>query len=299
MTFKIGKLFHIIHISDDLAELDAWYDEIFQPTRGIMDHGFSEIEKRDASLVVIGDAIIEPMAASKMEGAEELPVGRFYARFGRHWHSLAWYLDDVGAAWQQMTDLGVRVVTDGGVALPERPTTGSLFTHPRDTHTQLEFYPHIIPIDPRYSPDFDELAWEKQPLGLVRLAYATVVVEDIDKAVNLFVNTLQGKKLHESISDLTGTRNVYVLVGENTIVEIAKPLEVDSIAGQDLALNGDMCHAVAWQVLDLDRAEKFLASKNIKIIARDEHTLLADPADTFGAPMRFTDIQIPGDPRGK
>ncbi len=298
MTFTIGKLFHIIHISDDLAELDSWYDEIFQPIRGIMDNAYSEVEKRDASLIVIGDAIIEPMAASNVAGAEEMPVGRFYSRFGRHWHSLAWYLDDVGAAWQQMTDLGVRVVTDGGVPLPERPSSGSLFTHPRDTHTQLEFFPHIIPTDPRFSPDFNDLAWEQYPLGLVRMAYATVVVADIDKATNLFTNVLQGKKLHESISDLTGTRNIYVLVGENTIVEIAQPLEPGSIAGQDLASNGDMCHAVAWQVLDLDRAEKFLASKNIKIIARDEHTLIADPDDTFGAPMRFTNIQIPGDPRG-
>jgi len=298
MSFTIGKLFHIIHISDDLAELDTWYDEVFSPTRGIMDAGYSPIEKRDASLIVIGDAIIEPMAESDVEGSELMPVGRFYKRFGRHWHSLAWYIEDVGEAWDTMTKLGVRVVTDGGVALPTRPTDGSLFTHPRDTHTQLEFYPHVMPVDPRYKDDFDPLAWEKLPLGLTRMAYATVVVSDLGKAQELFTNVLGGDLIHESISDLTGTHNLYVSVGENTIVELARPTTDDSIAARDLETNGDMCHAVTWQVVDLDRAEKFLASKGITIIARDEHTLIADPDDTFGAPMRFTDVSIPGDPRG-
>ncbi|MFA7323968.1 MAG: VOC family protein [Candidatus Nanopelagicales bacterium] len=297
MSFKIGKLFHIIHISDDLAELDAWYDDVFNPTRGIMDAGYSEIEKRDASLIVIGDAIIEPMAESDVEGSELMPVGRFYSRFGRHWHSLAWYIDDVGECWESMTGQNVRVVTDGGVPLPERPTSGSLFTHPRDTHTQLEFYPHVMPVDPRYASDFDAFAWERLPLGLKRLSYATVVVADLDKATKTFTDGLGGKLIHESTSDLTGTRNVYVAVGETTVVELALPLEPDSLAGHDLAANGDMCHAVAWQVLDLDRAADYLATKGIRVIGRDATTLLADPDDTFGAPMRFTTLAIPGDPR--
>ncbi|MDD2858814.1 MAG: hypothetical protein PHU75_09090 [Candidatus Nanopelagicales bacterium] len=297
MSYSIGKLFHIIHISDDLAELDAWYDDVFSPTRGIMDAGYSPIEKRDASLIVIGDAIIEPMAESDIEGSELMPVGRFYSRFGRHWHSLAWYIDDVGACWESMTSQNIRVVTDGGVPLPERPTDGSLFTHPRDTHTQLEFYPHVMPVDPRYADDFDAFAWEQHPLGLRRLSYATVVVADLEQATKTFTEGLPGTLIHESTSDLTGTRNVYVAVGETTVVELALPLEPDSLAGRDLAANGDMCHAVTWQVLDLDRAADYLATKGIRVIGRDATTILTDPDDTFGAPMRFTTVAIPGDPR--
>ncbi|MCW2522239.1 MAG: hypothetical protein JWO63_574, partial [Frankiales bacterium] len=58
----IGKLFHIIHITDDLAELDAWYDEVFAPMRGLLDNDYLDTEKRDASLIIIGDAIVEPLA---------------------------------------------------------------------------------------------------------------------------------------------------------------------------------------------------------------------------------------------
>ncbi|MCW2522404.1 MAG: hypothetical protein JWO63_739 [Frankiales bacterium] len=297
MSFKIGKLFHIIHISEDMEPLDAWYDDVFAPTRGIMDNGFSPIEKRDASLIVIADAIIEPMAQSKMEGADVLPVGRFTKKFGRHWHSLAWYVDDVGPLWDSMKAQDVRVVTDGGVPLPTRPTGGSLFTHPKDTHTQLEFYPHIIPTDPRFAPDFDAFAWEKHPLGLKRLAYATVVVADLDRATAVFTTGIGGTKIGEGLSDLTQTRYVRVAVGDGTVVELATPLEDNSIAGRDLAKNGDMCHAVAWQVNDLDQTREYLASKNISIVDADETTLLANPEDTYGGVMRFTTEVIPGDPR--
>jgi catechol 2,3-dioxygenase-like lactoylglutathione lyase family enzyme len=296
-SFTIGRLFHIIHIAEDLAPLDAWYDDVFSPIRGIMDNGYSPVEKRDASLIVIGDAIIEPMAPSKVEGAEVMPVGRFYSRFGRHWHSLAWYVDDVGPLWDSMRAQNIRVVTDGGVPLPERPTDGSLFTHPRDTHTQLEFYPHVMPIDPRYSEDFDPSAWEKHPLGLRRLAYATVVVADLEKATAFFTTGLGGTRIAEGISDLTQTRNAYVAVGEGTVVELASPLEENSLAGRDLAADGDVCHAVTWQVNDLEQARDYLASKNIAILDADDKTLIADPDTTWGGLMRFTTEAVPGDPR--
>ena len=65
------------------------------------------------------------------------------------------------------------------------------------------------------------------------------------------------------------------------IVELATPLEDNSIAGKDLAKNGDMCHAVTWQVNDLDQAREYLTSKNIGIVDSDATTLLADPEDTF------------------
>src|SRR5215470_16215840 len=99
----IGKLFHIIHITDDLAALDAWYDEVFAVKRGFLDNHYLDIEKRDASLVVLGDSVVEPIAPSfHVEGWADMPLGRFYNRFGKHWHSIAWYSDDTGAIWDRL-----------------------------------------------------------------------------------------------------------------------------------------------------------------------------------------------------
>src|SRR5690606_30991108 len=57
----IGKNFHIIHMGADYRELDAWYRDVFGVYRFMMDSR-SEVLKRDASLSLIGDLCIEPMA---------------------------------------------------------------------------------------------------------------------------------------------------------------------------------------------------------------------------------------------
>jgi catechol 2,3-dioxygenase-like lactoylglutathione lyase family enzyme len=303
----IGSLFHIIHVSETLQPLDAFYDDVFGPRRGIMDGGYSAMEKRDASLIAIGNCIIEPMAPSKnVEGWDVMPVGRFWQKFGSHWHSLAWYCKETGAIWDRLEPRGVRMVTDGGNALDGRPTGevsatshGSLFTHPRDTGTQLEFYPRVMPNDPRFAPGWDGNWWAKNhPLGLERLAYATLVVADMDRAISTYADGLGGELLHQGESALTGTRNVYIAIGTDTVIELASPADGDSLAAGDLAANGDMLHAVTFRVGSLPAAEEHLASKGIPVIARDEQTILADPAKTFGAPFRFTTWDVPGDPRG-
>ena len=170
----ITDLFHIIHVSETLEPLDAFYDDVFGPRRGIMDGNYSAMEKRDASLIAVGNCIIEPMAPSKnVEGWDVMPVGRFWKKFGSHWHSLAWYCTETGAIWDRLVPRGVRMVTDGGNPLDGRPTgersatsNGSLFTHPKDTGTQLEFYPHVMPSDPRFAPGWDGEGWAaNHPLG--------------------------------------------------------------------------------------------------------------------------------------
>ena len=60
MSFNVGKLFHVIHMSDAVAPLDDWYDDVFFPRRGVMDGNQAPSLKRDASLLVIADIIIEP-----------------------------------------------------------------------------------------------------------------------------------------------------------------------------------------------------------------------------------------------
>jgi hypothetical protein len=50
-------------------------------------------------------------------------------------------------------------------------------------------------------------------------------------------------------------------------------------------------------VEDLGPVAERLEAKGIGILARDHTTILADPAHTYGAPIRFTTVAVPGDPR--
>jgi hypothetical protein len=241
-----------------------------------------------------------------VEGWETTPIGRFYKRFGNHWHSIAWYAegpDDTGEIWQRCRDNGIRVYIEGGVPAAERPPESrAIMTHPKDTVAQLEFMWRealsIASQDPRFHPDWDPDWWvTNHPLGLQRLAYTTVLTRDRDRAKYVYVDVFGGTLLYENTSELTGTTNSYVLMGEGTIVEIATPIYEGTIAAEDHAASGDIHHAAAFTVVDLDRAEKYLASKGIKVTGRDESTLLTDPATTHGAVFRWTNWTVPGDPR--
>lgn len=299
---KIGDLYHVIHLTEDRAPMDAWYDDVFLPRRGFMDANYYDGEQRDASLVTIADAVVEVLAPARFaEGWDVMPIGRFFTRFGRHWHSIAWYVEDIGQAWEHLRGQGLRVFFPGGAPGDEARPAGEtpIFTHPKETITQLqftwrppihgaeEFSRHIV--DPRYQPGWWSGWWgEHHPLGVERLAYISVVTNDPSQAQSVYQGVLGGEVLREESSSLTATDDVYVKVGAQTVIQISRPHDEPSLARADLETNGNMLHAVAFQVRDLDAAERHLRSKGVGVVGRDEHTILADPADTFGAPYRFT-----------
>ena len=308
---SVGRLFHVIHVSEALGPLDAWYDRVFAPHHGMMDRHYLPREERMGSLLVIADAVIETAAPADRPAARTAPIGRFFARFGRHWHSLAWYCDDVAEMWDRLTDAGIRVFLPGRVA-DRRPVDGDIYTHPRDTFTQLEFYQPSTSggtygpgysADPRFEPGWP-LRWAAapNPLGIESLAYATVVVPDLGKAAAVYVDAVGGTLLHEEASAETGTRSIFVQIGTELIVELAMPTPGTrdaavgagaTLARRDLEANGPTCHALTFAVSDLDRAADHLRRCGIGLLWQGSDTLMADPAHTFGAPFRFTTRRIP------
>src|SRR5262249_38692188 len=155
------------------------YLDVFGARRWMPRH-YSDIEMRDASLVCIGDVPLEPMATVAREGAERTPVGRFSAKIGSHLHSVAWYVDGADELLASMVAQDVRVVSDGGRPPGAPGTSGALYTHPRDTCTQLEFFPHPMMGDPRFEPGWSSSWWATDhPLGIMGLSHLTVVVGDL------------------------------------------------------------------------------------------------------------------------
>ncbi len=303
----IGKLFHVIHLAEELDPLDAFYDTVFEPWHGMMDHHFLEREYRMGSLLVVADTVVETVAPSEHPDAASAPVGRFFARFGRHWHSLAFYCDDIGEVYDRLVRAGVRVFLPGGVT--GRPEEGDIYTHPRDTSTQLEFYQPPAAVggpqgsgsfpDPRFTEDWARRwAARRTALGIIRLSHATVVVADLERARRVYLEGVGATYLHEATSVLTGTHSVFVAVGSETVIELAQPLGPEGLAAADLAAHGDMCHALTFSVSDLAGTVARLGHLGLGVLARDEATVLVDPEDTWGAPFRFTLAELPGDPRG-
>ncbi len=295
------KQFHFIHMTGDLTGLDAWYDDVFAVKRGWMDHGYMEAEVRDASLVSLADTCIEPLApAFRVDGWATMPLGKFYNRFGSRWESIAVYSDDVPEVWQACMDNSIRVYLNGGIVATEKPSQDcpAVFTHPRETVGKMQFTaPSLMSNDPRFKPGYDPHWWrDNHPTTLERLAYATAITSDLDRAMHIYVDVFGGELLYEAESTLTGTSNAYVAIGE-TVIELAMPTSNGTYASDDLERNGEMHHAVTFKVTDLEQADEFLATKGVKSVARDEQTVMYDPDTTKGAFFRLTTWSVPNDPR--
>ncbi len=80
--------------------------------------------------------------------------------------------------------------------------------------------------DPRFSvhwPAFRDDFWPKRhPLGLERMSHITVVVHDVDAAARFYTDVLDAVALDDQASTLTDGDATFVLLGEDTVVELAR-----------------------------------------------------------------------------
>jgi catechol 2,3-dioxygenase-like lactoylglutathione lyase family enzyme len=294
--FKIGKLFHLTHVVGDLDAVDRWYDEIFKVNRFY--RGYEKLAVREASLVLIGDVVMEPVMLGRVAGAEQSPIGKFQSRFGHRFHSIAWYVDSIaetcaafGARHQRLYNVVGKVVTP-----PIK--TEAVWTHPRETQALLEFAAQgSYTLDPRLQAGWTAAMWrDEHPLGIVRASHITVTVGDLAAATTLYGETMGGKLIHRA--EVAGRkRSVYFAIGEDTVIEAAEPLSASSAEGQDFARNGAGVYSITFQSRDLPRAAEFLKAKGQRVHEDGGDLFVIDRADAFGMTIGFSGRAIPGDPR--
>jgi hypothetical protein len=297
----IQEFFHLIHIVADEDEVDAFYDELFAPQRFTAKHWFDH-EKRWASLSMVSDLMIEVIEPSGEAAHSEAPLGRFRRRFGPHFHSFAWYVDPAGVRplFERLRATGIRVAKPGGGMFPDGDVDpgNTIFTHPKDTFGQIEFEgkrDHWEKTDPRFAPGWTVAPWRDGPLGIERLSHMTTAVKDLGPARALYEGPLGGTVFHEESS--AATRSAFVLVGVDTVIELAEPTDDDSRLARDLAANGELPHSATFKVRDLDAAERHIEKIGVAVSDRGADTLTLDPAGCFGAVWSFTEREIPGDRR--
>jgi catechol 2,3-dioxygenase-like lactoylglutathione lyase family enzyme len=255
------------------------------------DHEWSDFDKRLASLSILTDNfVIEVIEPSRAEEDRDVSLPKFAHRFGSRLHSMAWYSDDVPALADRFRAAGIRVL-DGGY--------GTIFTHPKDTFGQLQFQtgPPEVPVpDPRLASGWTlSPASVEHPLGLVRASHVTTLVGDLEAATKLYEGPLDAQLVHEQVDD--DARHAYLLVGTDTIVDLAEPRRAGTALHDDLERNGQLPHSFTMLVRDLDDARRHLARVGVPVVEVDEATVLIDPAASFGARIALTGAPLPGDPR--
>jgi len=299
----LRELYHLMTMVDDFDDADAIVQSMFSPEI-FMPKSWSDFDKRWASLNRVGpDFVLELMEASTAEEDQASPLPKFARRFGQHLHSFAWYVDtdDHVPTFRRLQAGGVRVAGPSGllpadVADEDVPTV--LFTHAKDTFGQIELA--ALPPgqrDPVFDPEWDGAKRrEEQPLGILQVSHFTNSVDDLDRAKRVFVDLLGGTLFHEERDEVSS--RAYVLVGTDSVVELARPIAPGTRLADDLATNGPLPHRVTFRVKDLDAAVQHLEAIGTVVAERTDDTAVLDPATTFGALLAFTTMpKLPNDPR--
>lgn len=298
--FEIGKVFHLTHVVDDLDGVDRWYDDVFACERFYK--GYEKAAVRNASLLVIADIVMEPVQLADVEGAERSPIGRFRTRFGQHFHSIAWYVDDIVATSRALAERGVRQVdvtgrSVEGLSDEQLKRRNAVWTHPKDTHALLEFAEPGFSPDPRLEPGWSPARWrDEHPLGIVRTSHMTVLFNDLADAATVYGDLLGGTLIHEGERP-GAARSAFYALGEDTLIEAAQPLGSGSAEARDLASAGEGVFGVTFLTRDLDRAATFLEEQGQRVEPGPGRSLTLAPECSFGMVVRFSEDAVPGDPR--
>ncbi|MBV8139671.1 MAG: hypothetical protein JO121_29170 [Deltaproteobacteria bacterium] len=290
--FKVGKEFHLLHVVSDLDVVDGWYDEIFAVRRFV--RNTMKAAMRKASLVLIGDFVLEPAQPLRhMQGWERSALGRFYSKYGQHFHSIAWYVDDLTEMCLRLTEQKIRLfdMVGNAVIKPSR-RDGAVWTHPQDTHAAFEFaaVPKFF-IDPRLQPGWTTDYWrDRHPLGIEGASHMTVLFRNLEDSRLVYEKALGAEVIHHG--QIPGRkRSLYFAVGEDTVVEAAQPLSSTTPEGKDLARAGEGIFSVTFKTRNLERAADYLRSK-AQEFTEEGDSLVLNSDQAFGMTIGFTESNL-------
>lgn len=126
--FLIMNISHIEHIGiavENLEEAIAFYEKVY----GLKCYAVEEVtdQKVKTAFFKVGQTKIELLESTDPEG----PIGKFIANKGQGIHHLAFAVDNVGEALENVEENGVRLIDKGPRKGAEGLSIG--FLHPKST----------------------------------------------------------------------------------------------------------------------------------------------------------------------
>src|SRR5262249_18611337 len=144
---------------------------------------------------------------------------------------------------------------------------------------------------------FAKSFWGGHRLGLDRMSHVTVVVNDAIAAERFYVDLLDAAPLPDQAATHVDATSRFVMVGEDTILELLSPLDPDSRAGRDLAEAGESVISVTFTIQNVASALQVLTRADAPIVTRTDHDIVFDVERTWGCEYHLTTRVLAGDPR--
>ena len=285
----IGRMVHVIHVSDDAQKLREFYERVFGAFvyMGVDEPNYLAEEDRYATLLMIGDLCIETMAP-KMPADPMFSIARFYAKYGRHLHSVGYQVEDLAGLTERLLERDIAISKPGGGRLERVDAeAGYLFPSPRDTAgLLLELTAHDMHDDPRDVATWSSLEqmWRTHPLTLDGFSSALLAVRDLDSAVATYVESVQAEPVDIGSDPDLQTRHQTLRLGD-CLLEITEPMSEESDIGRHVSRWGNMIYGLRFRVRDVDAAERWLKACRVRTTRIRDDLLVTEVEDTFGAPI--------------
>lgn len=316
--FSVRTVKHPIFWVHDLDEAAAWFEHVFgQPTQTTADV-MADVPKREGFPVdygifhLIQDTFVESIDPARLVlgGKSEFPLRGIPPLAVPSLGHFGWYVDGAEELMAKLWRHGWRCLNQAGEVTEEMSFGGKVgypsFYVLRDeaglAYQFMECAPSEVNArrtgDARLAPE-----WElsRPPggdeLGVLFCSHHTVVSNRPERVLGLWVDILGGQVIHRDRNGLIGSESTYVALGDG-VFEVAKPLSGGlNVHGELSPEPHDSYHSMTFLVRDLDRAERHLLARGVRIAQRDADSLVTDPTTSFGVPWAFTTSLVPGDSR--
>jgi hypothetical protein len=298
--FGLGQMVHVVHMADDAQKLREFYERVFGGFvyMGIEEPNYLPVEDRHATLLMVSDLCIETMSPAQPVNPE-LPVGKFFTKFGTHLHSVGYKVEDLGGLVDRLVSKGIYIGRPGGGRVEHaEPDLIYCYPSPRDTNgLMVELCMHDMPNDPRDEETWSSLQkmWLSHPLTIERFSYVTLGVKNLDKAVETYIDEFQAIPIEHGVDPDLQAKYATLQLGD-CLLQLAEPQSADSDLGRHVAQWGNMIYSLRFKVADLDSAEAWLTKQGVRSTRVREGLLMTNPEDSFNAPIFLGTEEIAGDP---
>lgn len=301
---RINRIYHPSHRVLDIDEVERFFREVFgrhslsRPSlimAGLVRQP-SDYPADYCTFTPIADLFFDSLRPDKYVWAGRQPYPSISEP---HLDGYGWGLDDgMQEVWDRCRAAGIRVtdqwnnVVDGPeMATSSFKSTPLFWTLQDDTGLRYEFYPvsSITSYDHRSTPgwtippvsDFD-------PVSIIQTSHHTVLTQDVDRALRLFVEILCGEVIDIRENPVWETHSTFVRLGPD-VHEFAVPSRKDSHASRDLASRAplDSYYSIGFRVADLDRVRSTLATRGVRLLYDSETAVITDPHTSIGVPWGF------------
>ncbi|WP_395330387.1 glyoxalase [Novosphingobium sp. BL-8H] len=284
--------FPLVHVSWALADnagrpaCDAFFREVFGAQTAHEILITPETEKmgldREESLLMVGDAMLIPIAPAGGGAREGSPLGDMLRRSAapHRWIGVALKVADLAEADAWFAARGFKRHYDPGME-------AFYFLVPRGQALgmRLEIVRQDMPGDPRRDPEWRPAADHR--LGIEGLQALGVSTPSLEEARALFAEKLEWPEI--GARDLPEARCAAFAMGD-TVLEALEGAEGSAVAAHACDVKG-ICHLV-FKVRDAGETARNLRAQGLPLIGDTATRFAIDPDAAHGRLIWFTD-QVP------